>query len=141
LNPSVRFHKEGLKFYLSNSTFIPGWIYKTIKQENKQPGEINFIFCSDEYLLKINREHLKHDYYTDIITFDYSEKGSISGDIYISVDRIRDNAKTYHVTLKNEVQRVIIHGVLHLLGYLDKTPSQKKLMTHKEDFYLSLRAF
>ena len=100
---------------------------------------INFIFCDDEYLHNLNVEYLDHDTLTDIITFDYTEKGGpISGDIYISKERAKENAKTYGQTLGKEIQRLLVHGVLHLLGYKDKTKKDKILMTSKEDYYLSL---
>jgi len=104
-------------------------------------GFLNFIFCSDNYLLKINVEHLNHDTYTDIITFDYSKEDRISGDIFISIDRVEENAKSHKTSFENELHRVIIHGVLHLLGYGDKEPGQKAEMRQKEDFCLSLRDF
>lgn len=103
----------------------------------KQVDYINYIFCSDDYLLNINQEYLQHDYYTDIITFDYSES-IISSDIFISIDRISENARKNSVTLQSELQRVIIHGALHLVGYKDKTQAEKIVMTQKEDFYLEL---
>ena len=103
---------------------------------------LNFIFCSDSYLLNINQKYLKHDTYTDIITFDNSDlKQEIVGDIFISLDRIRENAKELKVNEKDELHRVMIHGTLHLLGYPDKGKSAKALMTEKEDLYLSKRAF
>ena len=118
---------------------IEAWIKKTAKLENKKCGNINIIFCSDEYLLKINQEHLNHDYYTDIITFDYGNGEKISGDLFISIDRTNDNAKQNNLNTIDELHRVIIHGSLHLIGYGDKSPEEKKLMTSKEDYYISLR--
>jgi len=99
---------------------------------------LNYIFCSDTYLHKINLEYLKHDTLTDIITFDYSEKKQISGDIFISIDRIKENALKFNQSTDIELNRVLIHGVLHLLGYKDKTPKEKETMRAKEDFYLTL---
>jgi len=99
---------------------------------------LNYIFCSDTYLHKINLEYLKHDTLTDIITFDYSEKKQISGDIFISIDRIKENAPKFNQSTDIELNRVLIHGVLHLLGYKDKTPKEKETMRAKEDFYLTL---
>jgi rRNA maturation RNase YbeY len=95
------------------------------------------IFCSDEYLLDVNKKYLNHDYYTDIITFDYVEDKIISGDIFISSDRVRENANQFNVSFEMELFRIIIHGILHLLGYKDKTKKDKSLMTEKENFYLS----
>ncbi len=112
------------------------WISQTIINEGKTVGEINIIFCNDEYLLKINQEHLTHDYYTDIITFDYSENNLISGDLFISKDRVEENAEEYKVSFENELNRVIIHGILHLIGYNDKSESEIKEMRTKENYYL-----
>ena len=113
------------------------WIEKIIQSEKKEAGDISFIFCSDHYLLGINKEFLNHDYFTDVITFDYVEGDKISGDIFISIDRVKENAETFNVTYKNELNRVMIHGILHLLGYKDKSVQEKQLMTQKEDEYLS----
>jgi rRNA maturation RNase YbeY len=112
-----------------------------IGEEKKKTGDISFIFCSDEYLLGINQQYLEHDYYTDIITFDDVSGELISGDIFISVDRVRENAEIYGQSFSDELHRIIIHGVLHLLGYKDKEPDQKEIMTGKEDYYLSVRSF
>ncbi len=108
-----------------------------ILKEQKIKGDITFVFCSDDYLLKLNKDYLQHDYFTDIITFDYCEKNIISGDIFISIDRIKENARQYNVTFENELQRVMIHGVLHLVGYKDKSEEEKKIMREKENFYLN----
>jgi len=107
------------------------------EKEEKEIGELNYIFCSDEFLLNINKEYLDHDYYTDIITFDYSEERA-SGDIYISLDRVFENSQSYDTTTDKEICRVIAHGLLHLIGYKDKTDEEQELMTAKEDAYLSL---
>ena len=117
---------------------ITNWIKETIHSEGKKSGEISFIFCSDNYLLEVNKKYLNHDYFTDIITFDYVENNIISGDIFISCDRVKENAKEFDKTFENELSRIIIHGVLHLLGYKDKVKKDKLLMTQKEDFYLAL---
>ncbi|HEV2478510.1 MAG TPA: rRNA maturation RNase YbeY [Puia sp.] len=109
------------------------------KKEQKSLGELQYIFCSDNYLLKINRQYLNHDFYTDIITFDLSEKGQpINAEIYISVDRVRENAREFGSSLKREMLRVIFHGALHLCGYKDKTPGQEKEMRQMEEKYLSI---
>lgn len=113
-------------------------IEKLIETEGKIPGDISYIFCSDDYLLEINKQYLNHDYYTDVITFDYCENGVISGDIFISVDTIKSNAQEYSVTFEKELQRVMIHGVLHLVGYKDKQDDDQKVMRSKEDEYLQL---
>jgi len=117
---------------------INSWIKETITSEEKTPGDISFIFCSDAYLLKVNNQYLNHDYYTDIITFDYVENNIISGDIFISCDRVKENAAEYKTGFENELSRIIIHGVLHLLGFKDKNKKDKLLMTQKEDFYLKV---
>ncbi len=107
-----------------------------ISNENKSDGELSFIFCSDNYLLEMNKNYLNHDYYTDVITFDYCENDIVSGDIFISIDRIKENAKIYKTTFQNELHRIMIHGVLHLVGYSDKTDKEQKQMREKENFYL-----
>ncbi|NOZ34409.1 MAG: rRNA maturation RNase YbeY [Chlorobi bacterium] len=107
-----------------------------ISNENKTDGELSFIFCSDNYLLEMNKNYLKHDFYTDVITFDYCENDIVSGDIFISIDRIKENAKIYKTTFQNELHRIMIHGVLHLVGYNDKTDKEQKQMREKENFYL-----
>lgn len=104
--------------------------------ENKKPGNISVIFCSDDYLLDINIKYLNHNFYTDIVTFDYVEENLISGDLFISVDRVKENAKKFDQPFKKELFRVILHGVLHLIGYNDKTEEEQKMMRSKEDFYL-----
>lgn len=110
------------------------FINDIFKKEKKKPETLTYIFCSDEYLLEINKSHLKHNYYTDIITFDLSEgPESITGEIYISTDRVRDNSITLGVTIKEELHRVIFHGALHLCGYKDKTPKDAKRMREAED--------
>ena len=114
------------------------WIEKIIISEEKKTGEINYIFCDDEYLLKINQDFLDHDYYTDIITFDQVRGKTISGEIFVSLQRIKDNASLISKNYEEEKKRVIAHGVLHLCGYKDKTEEQQKIMRAKEDFYLSL---
>jgi len=113
-------------------------IEKLAESENRTLGDISYILCSDNYLLEINRQYLNHDYFTDVITFDYSEDNVISGDIFISVDTVADNAKEYNVTFEKELERVMVHGVLHLVGYNDKSDSEVKQMRAKENQYLSL---
>lgn len=107
-----------------------------ISKENKVCGDVTVIFCSDNYLLEINQKYLKHDYYTDIITFDYSDNQAVSGDLFVSVDRVLDNANSLRVEAKDELVRVVFHGVLHLIGFKDKTEEEKVLMTAKENEYL-----
>ncbi len=138
LTEIIEFNLVDLSYSLRNKTVIREWMQQTIRKEKKKTGALSFNFCSDEYLLGVNREHLNHDYYTDIITFDFSNHPTVSGDIYISIDRVRDNAKTEGKTFTNELMRVLIHGVLHLCGYKDKKPADARLMRDKEDYYLSL---
>jgi len=135
---SINFYFEEIDEFSLDLPKTIHWIEQTIQKEKKKTGEISFIFCSDEYLLEINRSYLDHDYYTDIITFDYVENGEISGDIFISVDRVQDNAEKFQVSFDNELNRIMIHGVLHLCGYKDKAVNEKKLMTSKEDYYLGM---
>lgn len=135
---SYTFNKEDIRFRFSNKTLIIRWLSLSARKEKKKPGDINYIFCTDKYLLNINRKYLQHDDYTDIITFDYTVKDLISGDIYISIDRVKENAGVYKVSFQNELLRVMVHGQLHLCGYKDKSNRDAKLMREKEDYYLSL---
>ena len=128
-------------FKLKFTKNIASWISGAIINEAYKEGDINFIFCEDNYLLKMNVKYLKHNELTDIISFDYTMGKMISGDIFISVDRINENALTYEVNVEDELHRVIIHGILHCCGYKDKTKEDKLLMRKKEDYYLSLRTF
>jgi probable rRNA maturation factor len=140
--PAITFHEEDISYKLKNKTAVRKWITDTIIAEGYKLSELTYIFCTDEYLLQINRQYLDHDTYTDIITFDNSEEeGLIVGDIFISIERIRENAAKFNVTEAHELHRVLIHGALHLLGYMDKSPADKKKMTSKEDFYLDKRGF
>lgn len=109
-----------------------------VNEEAKRLGDISVIFCSDNYLLEMNREYLNHDYFTDIITFDYVEDDVISGDLFISWERVADNAQQLNVPFEQELYRVVLHGVLHLVGYKDKTKEEQKLMREKEDYYLTV---
>ena len=113
------------------------WLENLISSENKKPGDINYIFCDDEYLLKVNQDFLDHDYFTDIITFDYVKGKTISGDIFVSLPRILDNASTLSQDFEKEFDRVLVHGLLHLCGYKDKTDEEQIQMRAKEDFYIN----
>lgn len=138
----VKFFEEGISYKLKNKRAVKNWLTDTIKAEGFILKELSYIFCSDLYLLQVNRQFLDHDYFTDIITFDNSAgDGLIAGDIFISIDRVRENAAKFKVSVDDELHRVIIHGVLHLVGYKDKTAKDKKKMTLKEDFYLTGRGF
>lgn len=134
----IMFNDIDLKTNFKNRTEIKKWIKKSVIKEGYKLGELSFNFCSDEELLKINIEHLNHDFYTDIITFELNEDGVVIGDIYISIDRVKDNAKQQGTIFTNELMRVLIHGVMHLCGYKDKTKKDAALMREKEDYYLSL---
>jgi probable rRNA maturation factor len=137
---AINFFLEDISFSLKNKIKLRNWIKNTIESEGKKLGELNFIFCSDTYLLEINQQYLKHDTFTDIITFDSSEvEGIINGDIFISYERVQENAAKFSTSIPNELHRIIIHGTLHLLGYKDKTKPAKALMTQKEDEYLQKR--
>jgi len=135
---SVTYFNEDVPFPKLKRRSTTNWIKETIHLEEKSIGDISFIFCSDDYLLEVNKKYLTHDYYTDIITFDYVEDGLISGDIFISIDRVKENAKLFSTTVENELNRVLVHGVLHLLGYKDKIKEDKTLMTFKENYYLNV---
>jgi len=140
--PSFHFFYEDVDFHFTAIRNTKSWLRKVIKAENKKLGELNYIFCSDPFLADVNLQYLNHTTLTDIITFDTSEDVQlIEGEIYISVERVKENAQKYKVTFDRELHRVMVHGVLHLLGYSDKTSQQKKIMRKKEDAYLSLRQF
>jgi rRNA maturation RNase YbeY len=133
----ILFHNECVEVPDFDQELFCSWLTDVITHEGFVLGEIQFVFCSDEYLLGINKQHLKHDYYTDIITFDYCDNEWVNGDLYISIERISENADLYKVQFFEEFKRVSVHGVLHLLGYKDKTPNDSETMRAKEDFYLS----
>lgn len=133
---SIQYCSEDVSSPKIQKRNVTRWIKETIASEGKKLGDISFIFCSDAYLLEMNKQYLNHDYFTDIITFDYVENNVISGDIFISCDRVRENSLEFNTGFENELSRIIIHGVLHLLGFKDKTKSDKLLMKQKENFYL-----
>ena len=140
--PKISFFEEDIRYNLRDKIKVKQWIKDTIAAEGYKLDELTYIFCSDSYLLQINQQYLNHDTYTDIITFDNStEKKTVTGDIFISIDRIRENAAKFNQSVANELHRVIIHGVLHLLGYKDKSAADSKKMTQMEDKYLDKRAF
>ena len=132
----IRFFSEDVPFNLKEKQKIKNWIKDAAKNENKIVGDINFIFCSNNYLLEINKKYLNHDYFTDVITFDFCEGKMISGDIFISIDCVRENSVTYIQPFDKELYRVLIHGILHLCLYCDSTSSEKAVMRSKEDFYI-----
>ena len=132
------FFSEDVDFQLNNHGKIANWIIDLISKHKKIPGEISYIFCSDSYLLKMNQHHLNHDTLTDIITFDYSENGIIATDIFISIDRVKENSEIFNVEFKNELLRVMAHGILHLVGFNDKTKEEKSQMTIEENEAIKL---
>ena len=135
----IWFHSEAIDYTLRDKRKVREWLLRLIQAEKQRPAPITFIFCDDAYLLEINQQYLQHDTYTDIITFDYTSSEGVSGDIFISLDRVRENATERGLRVRDELHRVMAHGVLHLLGYKDKTPAQQATMTGKEDYSLSLR--
>ncbi|RUA29370.1 MAG: rRNA maturation RNase YbeY [Bacteroidetes bacterium] len=138
---NIHFFSEDLNYRLRNIKRIRQWILHTIEKEGEELDTINYIFTTDQYLHKINVDYLNHDTLTDIITFEYNaDDEAILSDIYISLDRCKENAKELNIPLTTEIHRILIHGVLHLLGYKDKNKKDKELMTSKEDYYLSLRS-
>jgi probable rRNA maturation factor len=135
----ISFFNEDIGFEIRKKKLLKIWIKESILAEKKLPGQISVILCSDEYLHKLNQDYLQHDTYTDIITFDYSESNTISGDLFISIERVKENATAFSKKLADELHRVIIHGILHLCGYDDKSEKGKKEITLKEDEHLSRR--
>lgn len=136
MESNIYYHSE-CDFQLKDKQSITKWLENAISTENKELGEINYIFCDDQYLLKKNQKYLQHDTFTDIITFDYTEENCLSGDIFISIERVKENAITFAVPFETELRRVIIHGVLHLMGYKDKSDEEAETMRSKENYYLS----
>lgn len=120
-------------FELHNEPDFSKWLSAVILSENKKEGEINYIFCDDDYLLEINQQYLDHDTLTDIISFDYSVGNELNGDIFVSVERVKENASDYNVTFQEEIQRVLVHGILHYCGYKDKNESDELIMRSKEE--------
>ena len=134
---SISFNKADKNATLANRTALKAFIEKAIKKEGLHIETLQYIFCSDKYILGINKSYLQHDYYTDIISFDLSEtRGKLIGEVYISIDRVKDNAKTHKTSLKEEMLRVIFHGALHFCGYKDKKPADIKKMRAQEDKWL-----
>jgi probable rRNA maturation factor len=128
----ISFNYES-EFILDNESVYFDWLSKVIISELKNEGEINYIFCDDDYLLEINQQYLDHDTLTDIISFDYSIGNELQGDIFISIERVRENAQDYSVSFEEELKRVMVHGVLHYCGYKDKSEQDEKLMREKEE--------
>jgi probable rRNA maturation factor len=138
-SPEIYFFLEEVNYDLKNKRKIREWINQTVENENYKIGVLNYILTNDNILLQLNKEYLSHFTLTDIITFDLSEKDNeLTADIFISIDRAKENARVYKVTLAEELNRLIIHGVLHLMGYKDKTQEETAVMRAREEFYLSL---
>lgn len=143
-NAEIQFNYHQTKFRLPNPSATAAWIRKVVRAESRGVSSLSYVFCTDSYLLQINQDYLAHDTFTDIITFDLSgdapkNNGTVDGEIYISIPRVRENARALDLPFDEELHRVIIHGVLHLLGYGDKTTRQKSEMRERESAYLSLR--
>ena len=135
----VSYFLQDIDFVFKHKRLNNSWLKLVAESEIKKLGNINIIFCSDNYILDVNVKYLGHDYFTDIITFDYCEKDILSGDLFISIDTVRDNAEFYKTEFNDELNRVIVHGLLHLIGYDDHTPEEQKIMREKENDYLELR--
>ncbi len=134
----ITYQTDGVKMPTFSKRRINVWIREVAKKYNFKVGEIAYIFCSDEKILEINQEYLEHDYYTDIITFDYTEKKVISGDIFISLDTVKSNSEQFETDYETELYRILIHGILHLTGQKDKSPKDRAEMTKKEDEALGM---
>ncbi len=132
----LHFFNEDIDFTLPNKNYIKSWIINAIKNENYVPGEINFIFTSDKYLLNLNKQYLSHNYFTDIITFNDVQGNIVNGDIFISLETVKNNSLRFGVSFEEELSRVMIHGIMHLIGYDDQTEEQKSEMRKKENEYL-----
>jgi len=135
----ISYYSEGIDFTLKGKAFNNRWLKLVAESEIRRIGDISIIFCSDSYILDVNMKYLQHDYFTDIITFDYCEGDRISGDLFISIDSVRENAIQYGAAFEEELNRVMVHGVLHLIGYDDHKKDDKKVMREKENYYLSFR--
>ena len=128
----IEFHFKS-DFLMDNPSYYADWINRIIESEGFASGQIDYIFCTDDYLLELNLQYLNHDTFTDIITFDYTDGKTVSADIFISTERVKENAEAFKVDFDTELRRVMSHGVLHLTGYGDKSPNQKKIMRNKEE--------
>lgn len=135
----IRYFNEDIKFVLKQKLLNNRWLKTVAGSEMRRIGDINIIFCSDNYILDVNMKYLEHDYFTDIITFDYCEKDILSGDLFISIDSVRENASFYGTGFEDELNRVMVHGILHLIGYDDHSENDIAQMRAKENYYLQLR--
>ena len=136
----IRYFQEDIRFELKQKLLNNRWLKMVAGSEMRRLGAINIIFCSDNYILDINMKYLQHDYFTDIITFDYCEKDVLSGDLFISIDSVRENAQFYGTEFADELNRVMVHGLLHLIGYDDHSEADIAVMRQKESYYLEMRA-
>lgn len=135
----IRYFTEDIKFEFKGKLSNNKWLRLVASSEIRKVGDINIIFCSDNYILDVNMKYLQHDYFTDIITFDYCEGNVLNGDLFISIDSVKENSEFYKTGFQDELNRVIVHGILHLIGYDDHSEEEIKVMRSKEDYYLSLR--
>lgn len=135
----ISYFTEDIKFELKGKLLNNRWLKMVVGSEVKKMGDLSIIFCSDPYILDINLRYLQHDYFTDIITFDYCEGDTVSGDLFISIDSVRENALFYGASFEDELDRVMVHGVLHLLGYDDHTPEEQAVMRAKENYYVNIK--
>ena len=135
----ISYFTEDVKFVLKGKLLNNRWLKMVVESEIKKMGDLSIIFCSDRYILDVNIKYLQHDYFTDIITFDYCEGDTISGDLFISIDSVRENALYYGASFEDELDRVMVHGVLHLLGYDDHTPEETAVMREKENYYVNIK--
>jgi rRNA maturation RNase YbeY len=136
----IRYFQEDIRFELKQKMLNNRWLKMVAGSEMRRLGAINIIFCSDNYILDVNMKYLQHDYFTDIITFDYCEKDVLSGDLFISIDSVRENAQFYGTEFADELNRVMVHGLLHLIGYDDHSEADIAVMRQKENYYLEMRA-
>ena len=135
----ISYYTEDIKFTLKGKLLNNRWLKMVVGSEIKRMGDVSLIFCSDRYILDVNMRYLQHDYFTDIITFDYCEGDVVSGDLFISIDSVRENAVLYGASFEDELDRVMVHGVLHLLGYDDHTPEDTAVMRDKENYYVKMK--
>ena len=135
----ISYFNQDIEFKLKGKLINNQWLKLVAESEIRRIGDINIIFCSDNYILDVNMKYLGHDYFTDIITFDYCEKDKLNGDLFISIDSVRENALHYGTEFETELNRVMVHGVLHLIGYDDHSKKDIKIMREKEDYYISLK--
>ena len=136
----IRYFQEDIRFELKQKMQNNRWLKMVAGSEMRRIGAVNIIFCSDNYILDVNMKYLQHDYFTDIITFDYCEKNILSGDLFISIDSVRENAQFYGTEFVDELNRVMVHGLLHLIGYDDHTEADIAVMRQKENYYLQMKA-